>query len=231
MINELTIAATSYPNLRVLLSTNPAAVGKYINYLNPQGHTPLFLASAAGKTKCVVEILKIPEIDVNVQVTASADAGSTPIYGKFFFFLRTWPHSVSGATKGGKSDILALLLFAGADYERIKNNAGVSAKQHLLKYIFQNSLESRSVSRAHFSLTHLQHSVEQMAEVYKVFKEGPHRMLERWPILREIESTCDIFFGFFFSAKPNLHVFFFSWNLSNFEFRLQSPSWSCSWTP
>jgi hypothetical protein len=51
----------------------------------------------------------------------------------------------SGAIKGGKPEILALLLFAGAEYEMIKSFSGISAKQYLLKLLSEAS-EHETVS-------------------------------------------------------------------------------------
>src|SRR5690242_509714 len=47
-------------------------------------------------------------------------------------------HSRSGAIKYLHTEIVALLLYAGAEYERIKNKAGLSARQFSFDLLFHN---------------------------------------------------------------------------------------------
>jgi hypothetical protein len=41
----------------------------------------LYICSVAGKKKSVLALLRIPEIDINVQVLAEEEGGFTPLHG------------------------------------------------------------------------------------------------------------------------------------------------------
>eukprot|EP01127_Copromyxa_protea_P021081 TRINITY_DN7159_c0_g1_i1.p1 TRINITY_DN7159_c0_g1~~TRINITY_DN7159_c0_g1_i1.p1 ORF type:complete len:2707 (+),score=519.17 TRINITY_DN7159_c0_g1_i1:787-8121(+) len=157
MISELCSAANS------TLSTSLMAThSKWVNYANAAGYTPLYLACVNGRKKCVIEFLKYPEIDINVQVFTESDDGYTPLHG---------------AIKSGNHQIVALLLYAGAEPDKIKNSVGHSAKQYLFRLIFQNESEK-----------HIAEGLEKMVEIFKTMDRQGSLSAESFLALKEIES-------------------------------------------
>eukprot|EP01126_Amoeba_proteus_P061928 TRINITY_DN8359_c0_g2_i1.p1 TRINITY_DN8359_c0_g2~~TRINITY_DN8359_c0_g2_i1.p1 ORF type:complete len:957 (+),score=218.03 TRINITY_DN8359_c0_g2_i1:36-2873(+) len=110
LVDEFTSAAWNQKLEAVKTMLTLPCYVKIVNRANSRGQAALYCAARQRAVAVVIELLKCPSIDVNVQVT---EHGGSPL------------HAASFASCG---EIVALLLSQGADLN-LKNKAGITPSQ------------------------------------------------------------------------------------------------------